>query len=136
MDLYGHNPFCLRKPSLSNPPASEEIVDFSDLPRFQKVIDRHLTRGRRRHLRMFLSEWTVPTGPDREFTFYTTPATQARFIRAGFHIARVVDAYGLGWIHLYDEPATVDGSLPIRGGLLSVDGKEKPGFDAFRRARL
>jgi hypothetical protein len=136
MDLYGHNPFCLRKPNLRNPPGPKGIVDFSDLRRFQRVVDRNLARGRRKHLRLFLSEWTVPTARDREFSFFTTPRTQARFITAGFRIARAVHAYGLGWIHLYDTPAATPGLPGINGGLLYADGRKKLGFYAFQRGRL
>ena len=41
MDLYGHNPFCYRKPTLHAPPSPMGRVDFSDLPRFGKAIDRY-----------------------------------------------------------------------------------------------
>jgi len=133
LDLYGHNPFCLRAPSLNNPPGPQGIVDFSDLPRLQRQVDRSLGRRGKRRIRLFLSEWTVPTGPDREFNFYTTPATQVRFIRAGFRIARKVRAYGLGWVHLYDEPVRPDGERNRNSGLLEADGRRKRGYFAFKR---
>jgi len=135
LDVYGHNPFTLRTPSLSNPPGAGETVDFSDLGRFQKVVNRAFGHrsSKSRRVPIFLAEFTVPTGLDREFNFYTTPKTQAEFISKGFGIARQIKAYGLGWIYLYDSGSPDDG---IRGGLIGLDGKRKPGFDAFRRGRL
>jgi hypothetical protein len=133
MDLYGHNPFCQRTPDLRNPPSSEEIVDFSDLGRFRKVIDRYLARPRgKRTIRLFLSEWAVPTaGDDHEFYFHTTPEAQVRFIKNGFKVARAVDAYGLGWIHLRDEDPPPGQPRGVRSGLIYANGREKPGFAAF-----
>ena len=133
MDLYGHNPFCLRTPNLKNPPGKDGTIDFSDLPRLQKTVDKALARPRhKKTIRLFLSEWTVPTGPDREFNFHTTRATQAKFIKAGLKLARRIHAYGLGWIHLLDEPPNKDGSRRSQGGLLDYKGKPKPGYFAFK----
>jgi hypothetical protein len=129
MDVYGHNPFSLRYPDLSNPPGVEEIVDFSDLGRFQKVV--HKTFGRR--VRLFLSEFTVPTEMDSEFNFYATQDAQVKFIDSAFRVAHQIKAYGLGWIHLYDSGPPATG---LRGGLIDINGKHKLGFDAFRRGRL
>ena len=133
MDLYGHNPFCQRTPDLRNPPGSEETVDFSDLGRFRPVIDRYLARPRgKRTIRLFLSEWAVPTaGDDAEFFFWTTPEAQVRFIKNGFKVARQVDAYALGWIHLRDEDPPPGEPRGVRSGLIYVGGQEKPGFAAF-----
>jgi len=133
MDMYGHNPFSARRPNLRNRPSPQQAVDFSDLGRFQKVVDRRLAKPRgKRTLRLYLSEFTIPTAPDSEFNFRTTPATQASWIRSAFRVARQVRAYGLGWIHLYDGDLVNSGSM---GGLLTADGQKKPGFTAFQRAR-
>ncbi len=136
LDVYGHNPFSLRTPSLRNPPGSGETVDFSDLGRFQTVVDRAFGgRGSKsRRVPLFLSEFTVPTGPDFEYNFYVTPRKQAELITRGFQVAREIKAYGLGWIVLYDTPT--GGGARHRGGLIDADGTRKPGFDAFRRGRL
>lgn len=136
LDLYGHNPFSLRVPDLRKPPSPEEVVDFSDLARFQKVIDRRLGAPRKRRIRLFLSEFTVPTGPDREFPFHVTLPTQVRFIDAAFRVAREIHAYGLGWIHLSDDPPRADGVKVSQGGLIDAGGNRKPGFEAFRGGRL
>lgn len=132
MDLYGHNPFSFRNPDLRNPPSTQNLVDFSDLGRFDRQIQRYLGRPRHKRIRLFLSEFTIPTGPDREFNFYVSRRTQAKWITNAFKVARRVKAAGLGWIHLYDEPPA-PGNTVINGGLLSYDGKRKPGFYAFMR---
>lgn len=135
LDVYGHNPFTLRTPSLKNPPGLGGTVDVSDLGRFEKVVNRAFGRrgSKSRRVPLFLSEFTVPTALDGEFNFFTTLPKQAEFIRKTFSIARSIKAYGLGWIHLYDVGPADTG---IRGGLIDADGKHKPGFDAFRRGRL
>jgi hypothetical protein len=128
LDLYGHNPFSFRRPNLRNPPFADGAIDFSDLGRLGTLVDRNLGRPGMRRLRLFLSEWTIPTSaPDNEFNFYTDLSTQADWIRAAFGIVRHWSRiYALGWIHLYDEPPTT------RGGLIDDQGRRKPGYAAFR----
>ncbi|MEY2533145.1 MAG: hypothetical protein QOF29_1055, partial [bacterium] len=137
MDLFGHNPFSYRGPDLEKAPPGQEIVDFSELGRFSKKVDQYLARPRdKRHLRLYLSEWTIPTdAPDLEFNFYVTRPLQARWIRDGFKVARELNAYALGWIHLYDGVPRADGGPIIRGGLMTADGQKKPGYFAFKRAK-
>lgn len=132
MDLYGHNPFSFRNPDLRNPPSTQDLVDFSDLGRFDRQIQRDLRRPRSKRIRLFLSEFTIPTAPDSEFNFYVSRKTQAKWITNAFKVARKVNAAGLGWIHLYDEPP-VPGQTSVNGGLLTYDGRRKPGFYAFMR---
>jgi hypothetical protein len=128
LDLYGHNPFSYREPELGNPPSLFGEVDFSDLGRLARFVDRYLGRGR--HIPLFLSEWTIPTRPDHEFPFWVDPPAQARWIDAAFSIVhRWPRIYALGWIHLYDDRPG-GGS---QGGLLGYRGKPKPGFFAFER---
>ncbi|MDQ3677270.1 MAG: hypothetical protein M3401_10785 [Actinomycetota bacterium] len=133
MDLYGHNPFSFRNPDLRNPRSSS--VDLSDLDWFSELVQRRLGRPRHTRVRLFLSEFTMPTAPDREFNLYVTPATQAKWITKAFRIARAVKADGLGWIHLRDEPPDGDERV-VNGGLLTHDGRRKPGFYAFMRGGL
>ena len=83
MDMYGHNPFCLRPPDLNNPPSPAGISDFSDLRRFQRVVNRAIGRRaspkyRRKRVPLFLSEWTVPTGPDRRVQLLHRPRRRRR----------------------------------------------------------
>jgi hypothetical protein len=130
MDLYGHNPFSFREPDLRNP--RSESVDLSDLDWFSELVQRHLGRPRHKRVRLFLSEFTMPTAPDREFNLFVSPAVQARWITKAFRIVRAVGADGLGWIHLRDDPPAGDRRV-VNGGLLRHDGTPKPGFYAFMR---
>ena len=135
MDLYGHNPFTMREPDLRKPSLADGNADFSDLDWFNRLVDRNLARPRgRRHLRLFLGEFTVPTAErDLEFYYWVTPATQAKWIKSGFKVARQVGAYAFGWIPLRDEPPRPDGAPVRHTGLIFHDGRKKPGYFAFKR---
>jgi hypothetical protein len=127
LDMYGHNPFSFRAPNLLNPPSSEQQVDFSDLGRLSKLVNRYLGRPGNPRPKLFLSEWTVPTSVDFEFNFYVDPLSQAQWITDALRIARRTPSiYALGWIHLYDEPGVSS------GGLLEADGTRKPGYAAWK----
>jgi hypothetical protein len=130
MDLYGHNPFSFRAPDLSNPPSPQNEVDFSDLGRLSGLVDRYLA-PLHHQLRLYLSEWTIPTSPnDSEFNYYVTLPLQAQWIADAWRIVRRSDLiYALGWIHLYDDPPGTGGSS---GGLLTSSGHPKPGYFAFK----
>lgn len=122
MDMYGHNPFTNHAPSFSDPPSPKGQVQFSDLPRLARWVDRYLRRG----MPLFLSEFTIPTSPDLEFPFWVDAPVAARWIRDALVLSRHWHRiYALGWIHLYDNPP---GSY---GGLVDVNGHKKPGFWAF-----
>ena len=77
----------------------------------------------------------MPTDkPDAEFNFHVTRAVQAKWIDQGFKVARAVGAYGLGWIHLYDDVPDASGRRAVvQGGLIAADGQKKPGYAAFKR---
>jgi hypothetical protein len=128
MDMYGHNPFSYRDPDLASPPSAEQNVDFSDLGRFSQLVNRYLGRPLRKRLKLFISEWTVPTAIDQEFNFYVDPSVQARWIADSLRIGRQLRSiYAIGWIHLYDEP-------PVTyGGLLTAGGTKKPGYFAWKQ---
>lgn len=127
LDMYGHNPFSIRAPNLSNPPSPDQGVDFSDLGRLSKLVDHYLGRPGNPDPTLFISEWTVPTKIDLEFNFYVEPLVQAQWITDGLRLAQSLPSiYAVGWIHLYDEPPT------SYGGLLETDGAEKPGYAAFK----
>lgn len=133
MDLYGHNPFSFRRPNLRNPPSPLGIVDFSDLARLSRVVNRELA-PRRRRIRLYLQEFTIPTAPDFEFNYHLTLRGQANWIRSAWRIARTLrpsrrarrTIYAFGWIHLRDIPNATN------GGLLFANGKKKPGYFAFK----
>jgi hypothetical protein len=127
LDMYGHNPFSFRAPNLSNPPSPYQQVDFSDLGRLAKLVDRYLGRPGNPDPKLFISEWTVPTKIDLEFNFYVEPLLQAQWITDGLRIAESLPSiYAVGWIHLYDEPPE------SYGGLIEADGTKKPGYAAFK----
>lgn len=129
LDMYGHNPFTSRRPSLTNPPTGYGYYDFSDLKRLWKLVNRNLAPPQHK-LKIFLSEWTVPTAPDSEFPYYVTPALQARWITDAWRLLKSWPfVYDLPWIHLYDDPP--GGSM---GGLIYNDGLAKPGYWAFKAA--
>jgi len=139
MDLYGHNAFTNREPDLSgrNDPVSG-YADFSDLDTLAGWLDRRLTRRGQRRLKIFVSEFTVPTGhPNSEFNFYVTPRKQARWLRSAFRITRSYSRiYTLGWFKLYDEepccPIGTHGD-DVHRGLLDYQGLRKPSYEAYKR---
>jgi hypothetical protein len=127
LDMYGHNPFTAREPNLSDPPTPEQSIGFSDLGRLATLVDRYFGRPSNPHPKLFLSEWTIPTEPDEEFTYFASQEVQARWITAGLRIAQSLPSiYAVGWIHLYDEPPT------SYGGLIETDGAKKPGYAAWK----
>jgi hypothetical protein len=127
LDMYGHNPFSFRAPNLANPPSPDEQIDFSDLGRLSKLVDRYLGRSGNPDPKLFISEWTVPTKVDLEFNFYVEPLVQVQWISDGLRLASELPSiYAVGWIHLYDEPPQ------SYGGLLETDGAKKPGFMAWK----
>jgi hypothetical protein len=122
MDIYAHNPFTWRVPIFSNTPSPDGEVMFPDLKRLGGWIDRYLHPG----MPIFLSEFTIPTAVDQEFDFYVDPPVQASWITDVLRQARSWSRiYGLGWIHVYDDPPD------SYGGLMTAAGTPKPGFAAF-----
>ena len=127
-DMYGHNPFSVRVPDLSNPPSINQQFDFSDLSRLSEFVDKNLGRPGNPKPKLFLSEWTIPTAQDLEFNYHVEQRVQALWITDGLRIAsELPSVYALGWIHLYDE-------LPQQaGGLIKVDGTKKLGYFAWEK---
>lgn len=127
LDMYGHNPFGYHAPNLSNPPSKEQNIEFSDLGRLSRLVDRYLGRPGDPDPKLFISEWTVPTKIDLEFNFYVEPLLQAQWITDGLRLAgELPSVYAVGWIHLYDEPPE------SYGGLIETDGTKKPGYLAWK----
>ena len=123
LDMYGHNPFSWRPPAFSSSPSPGGEVMIADLKRLGSWIDRYLHRG----IPIFLSEYTIPTSPDQEFGFYASPSAQAQLITQTLKTVRSWSRiFGLGWIHIYDNP-------PVSyGGLVDSNGVPKPGLAAFQ----
>jgi hypothetical protein len=133
MDLYGHNPFSARKPRLSQPPLRHGYADFGDLDKLSKAVDRKLARPRgKRHLKLFLSEYTLPTDHSNwEFNFWVDRGTQARWLSDALRVSRRWSRiYSLGWLSLYDDPPR-PGNDEVNRGLLEYGGKRKPAFKAY-----
>jgi hypothetical protein len=133
MDLYGHNPFSRREPDLAKPPLGFGYADFSDLDTLARWVDRYLGRRHNRRIKLFLSEFTVPSDHrNYEFNFWVDRATQARWLRSALRITRHWSRiYALGWLSLYDEAPTPDG-LSVNRGLLDYRGRKKPSYYAYR----
>jgi hypothetical protein len=128
LDMFGHNPFSVRVPDLSNPPSINQQFDFSDLRRLSEFVAKNLGRPDNPKPKLFLSEWTIPTAQDEEFNYHVEQRVQALWITDGLRIARELPSvYALGWIHLYDE-------LPVQaGGLIKADGAKKLGYFAWEK---
>jgi hypothetical protein len=138
MDLYGHNPFTLRRPALRQGPLGHGYADFSDLDTLAGWIDQNLGRRRGRPIRLFLSEFTFPTDhPNYEFNFWVTRRVQARWLSLALRITHQRRRiYTLGWLGLYDEKPNGPGGRPgdeVNRGLLEWDGDKKPSYRAFKR---
>ena len=135
MDLYGHNPFTLRRPDLRKGTTGGGVIDFSDLDYLAETIDFYgLRDGRGRRLRMFLAEFTFPTDhPNHEFNFWVTRKVQAAWLTRALRIVRRWRRiYTLGWHSLYDDPPRPEGD-EVNRGLLDYKGRPKPAYYAFMR---
>ena len=133
LDLYGHNPFTWRPPSLSNPPSCCGLSDFSDLRRLGSAVDRNLARRGQAPIPLFLSEMFIPTDVDSELNVWVDPPVQAAWIRSMLGIVRRTSRIAaFGWIHLYDDQPSPDGSRVSHGGLIFANGQPKPGYYAFK----
>ena len=134
MDMWGHNPFGFRKPDFANPQSSFGLVDFSDLPRLAEFLDKRIRQPDGEPLPLYLSEYTLPSGPEQEFPYYVTPAIQAEWISDALRLSRQyrrIDTFG--YIHLYDTPPGVDGQQFLQSGLLDWRGTPKPAYEAFKQ---
>jgi hypothetical protein len=135
MDMYGHNPFTLRKPDLRKRPLGHGFADFSDLDTLGGWLDRYLARRRGKPpLRIFLSEFLVPTDqPSHEFNFHVDRATQAAWLKAALDITRRWSRiYTLGWYSLYDEAPNAGGN-ETHFGLIDGAGTRKPAYYVYKR---
>jgi hypothetical protein len=134
MDLYGHNPFTLRRPDLRAPAYIPGMGygDFSDLDIVSSWVNRYLRRGRG-SLRLFLGEFTIPTDHlSPGWNFWVTPAVQAKWLSAALKAMRGWSGiYALGWISLYDDQPNPAGN-ELNAGLIDALGHLKPSYAAYR----
>jgi hypothetical protein len=130
MDLYGHNPFSARAPTLAQRPLGGGYADFGDLDTLAGWLDRAF--GKR--LKLFLSEYSLPTDHQNwEFNFWVTRKVQARWIERALTAARGWSRiYTFGYLGLYDDDPRPD-AQQVERGLLERDGTRKPAYDVFRR---
>ena len=138
MDLYGHNPFTTRPPALWRRYVGSGYADFSDLDTLAASVDRNLGRRRGRRIKLFISEFTVPTDHfNAAFNFYVSRRTQARWLRAALRISSGWSRiYAFGWFSLYDEPPNGPDGRPgdeMNWGLLDWRGRRKPSYDVYKR---
>jgi hypothetical protein len=136
MDMWGHNPFTLRKPDLDQRPLGSGFADFSDLDTLARALDRSMRRARlrrQRRLPLFISELSLPTDhPNYEFNFYVDRPTQADWIKRMLRISRGWSRiYTFGYLGLYDDAPRPNGDQ-VERGLLQFDGTQKPAYAAFR----
>ena len=136
MDMYGHNPFSRREPDLSDGPLQRGFGwgDFSDLDIVARYVDRYQTPRSGKRLKLFLTEFTIPTDHlSATFNFFVSQRVAARWTASALRITRSYRRiYALAWINLYDDPPNDDGN-EFRGGLLDWQGQPKPAFFAFKR---
>jgi hypothetical protein len=134
MDLYGHNPFTRRPPDLRRGPLGYGFADFSDLDTLGQWLDRYFGRPHGRPLRIFVSEFTLPTDhPNYAFNFHASRAVQARWLRKALRISRQYRRiHTFGWYQLYDQPPNAQGNQ-VNWGLLDWQGEPKPAFRVFKR---
>ncbi len=128
LDMYGHNPYGYRKPTLKGRPSPQGAVDFVDLPRLVKAIDQVFPG----FPPLFLAEWGVQGAKKRsraELGFVLSFKKQAQWIRIAYRIARRWDrVYTMGWPHAL---AT---EISPMGGLLDINGIPTPTYHAFKSA--
>jgi hypothetical protein len=137
LDMYGHNPFTWRRPALRRKYHGYGFADYSDLDTLAGWIDHYLGRRGGRPIKLFLSEFTVPSDRDNAiFRFHVTRRAQAEWLAAALRIARRWSRiYTLGWFSLYDQPPNGPDGRPgdeTRWGLLEWRGREKPAFGAYK----
>ena len=124
------NPFGYRKPDLRDPPLGHGFADFGTLDTLAGWLDRWQRRG----IKLFLSEYTIPTDhANHEFNFWLDDKTQAEWLTAALRITRRWDRiYTLGYLELYDQAMRPDNDQ-VEWGLVRRDGSRKPAFEAFKR---
>jgi hypothetical protein len=126
MDMWGHNPWSNHLPDLDDPPSPNGTVQFSDLGRLAKALDR--ADFPYAPLQLYLSEWGVPTGfRDKDLLQELDAEAADKWIRAGFQIAEWDRIYTLGWIHPTDTPRNST-------GLLTEEGERKSTYDTYKRS--
>jgi hypothetical protein len=134
LDMYGHNPFSTRKPNLKSDPKKRGTADTSDLDTLIEWVDDELRVGKRnRKVKLFVSEWTIPTDHSGYlFNYWADRRTVASYLSKALKITkRMKRVYTLGWFQLYDEAPNGAGN-EMNWGLLTHTGAKKPAYFAFK----
>jgi hypothetical protein len=150
LDFYGHNPYSTRFPNLAEgtplelrgyqpftsghkfkKPGRSKLREINDLKTLHAELAATYRHRRGGPPKLWLSEFSISSGPNRAFAFFVSPAQQARWLTAAF---KLVDSLSyvasLGWYELLDQ---LEGQLTE--GLLTAGGVPKPAFNAYVRAR-
>jgi hypothetical protein len=122
MDMWGHNPYTYRIPNLKAPRSPRGRIDFSDLDTLIKELDKAY-RGQR--LKLFLSEWGVPTGFDQDLEIRVKTKAAVKWVRAAMKILRNRRIYTLGWSVPVDTTRNPQ-------GLLDMSLRPKPTYFPFK----
>jgi hypothetical protein len=151
LDYFGHNPYSRRFPKLAEGPALEvtehpeshrsgtpklsvsKLRDINDIDTLHAELAAAYRHRRGGTPKLWLSEFSISSGPSRAFDYFVNPAEQARWVTAAFKLVDSVSyVEGLGWYELLDEPASVP--FALTEGLLTESGVPKPAFNAYVRA--
>jgi hypothetical protein len=137
MDMWGHNPFSARAPNLKAPSLGSGYADFNDVDTLARYLDRAYRKApvkRQRHMKLFLSEYSLPTDhANFEFNFYVSRKTQARWLSKALRITRRYRRiYTFGYLGLYDDDLRPNNDQ-VERGLLTRSGERKPAYRAFKR---
>lgn len=127
MDLWGHNPYTYRRPNLKDEPSERGRVDFSDLGRLVKALNKAYKKPR---LKLFLSEWGVPTGFDQDLEIKVKTKAAVKWVKSAMRIVNkskiAKSIYTLGW----SVPVDTDRNPQ---GLLDQNLRPKPTYFPFKR---
>ena len=98
------------------------------------MVDRYLRRPNGRRLRLFLSEFSVPTDHiGYESNFYVTRRTAAQWVSSALRITRRWwRIYTFGWIALYDEAPRPSGDQ-VNRVCWTISAGEKFAYEAYKR---
>jgi hypothetical protein len=132
MDLYGHDPYSVRPPTLNQPEIGNGNADFADLDTLAGWVDKYI-KGSKPHLRIFISRYSVPSAhaPHGQ-TFFVDRDTQARWLYEALKISESWPRiYAFGWSDLYDEPPSPTHDEQT-DGLLDYMGAPKPAAFAYQ----
>jgi hypothetical protein len=132
LDYYGHNPFSVRFPKLSERPYFRGGRDINDID----TLHSQLRQTYHRSVKLWLSEFTISSDHrNRAFDFAVSRRQQARWLTAAFKLVNSVNyVSGLGWFNLVDEPPSPH-DQNLTNGLMTYRLSPKPAFYAYQHAR-